>query len=156
MLTSGQHVPYGNGECARCIRYTGDLQQRERDQCGIPCQEEKPGSPLKRGDDGYDDDDEFAGDEESGEHSRRVENAAGTARRRTGVTTGALRRSVPGDNDLLTGDDLAARWLVVDCAALSRLTADILALILATRPPGRPAFPVILTHVPGSSVRRTT
>ncbi|KYN13432.1 hypothetical protein ALC57_14445 [Trachymyrmex cornetzi] len=63
---------------------------------------------------------------------------------------------LPGDSDLLTGDDLAARWLVVDCAALSRLTVDILALILATRPPGRPAVPVILTHVPGSSVRRTS
>ncbi|KYN36251.1 hypothetical protein ALC56_09211 [Trachymyrmex septentrionalis] len=92
MLTSGQHVPYGNGECARCTN-TGDLQQWERDQCGIPCQhgrrvkteEEKPGSPLKRGDDGNDDDDdEFAGDEESGEHSRRVENAADAAARRDG------------------------------------------------------------------------
>lgn len=40
-------------------------------------EEEKPGSPLNRGDD--DGDDEFAGDEESGEHSRRVENTAGAA-----------------------------------------------------------------------------
>jgi len=85
-------------------RYTGDLQQRERDQCGIPCQhgrrvkteEEKPGSPLKRGDDGNDDDDddEFASDEESGEHSRRVENAAGA------TEDGGHRRSSAQERNL--------------------------------------------------------
>jgi len=37
---------------------------------------------------------------------------------------------LPGDSDLLTGDNLAARWLTVDCAAPSRPAADILALIL--------------------------
>lgn len=45
---------------------------------------------------------------------------------------------LPGDSGLLTGDDLAPRWLAVDCAALSRPAADILALILAARPPGLP------------------
>lgn len=45
---------------------------------------------------------------------------------------------LPGDSGLLTGDDLAARWLAVDCAAPSQPTADILALILAARPPSRP------------------
>lgn len=43
-----------------------------------------------------------------------------------------------GDSGLLTGDDLAVRWLAVDCAAPSRLAADILALILAARPPRPP------------------
>lgn len=43
---------------------------------------------------------------------------------------------LPGDSGLLTGDDLAARWLVVDCAAPSRSAADISALILAAGPTG--------------------
>jgi len=45
-----------------------------------------------------------------------------------------LRCHLPGESGLLAGDDLAARWFTVDCAAPSRAT-DILALILAARSP---------------------
>lgn len=108
LLTSGQHAPCGNGRMLEVYgRHTGDLQPRERDRCGIPCQRPasedwgvrrslaRRWSAARRGAARYDDDDdESAGDEESGEHSRRVENAAGATK------DGGHRRSSAQERNL--------------------------------------------------------